>query len=179
MILTHFSEKPLRLLKNKDYTKDNLPGWKPGGLWLSDETSNCGWSDWCRTSGFNIEGLKNKTFFKAEIINWIVIKTDKQLDAFTKKYLMKDVPELGEFSCINWKKVKKKYGGIIITPYLPNSRHKHIWYYSWDCASACVWDLTTIKRIKNGKQRTIQQTTKTNLRTNRRKGSASDSLSSL
>lgn len=42
---------------------------------------------------------------------------------------------------IDWDRVASKHDGIIIAPYCWQQRLKDetFWYYSWDCASGCIW----------------------------------------
>ena len=42
---------------------------------------------------------------------------------------------------IDWKKVASKYDGIEIVPYQPKARMNLLWYYGWDIASGCIWNL--------------------------------------
>ena len=46
---------------------------------------------------------------------------------------------------IDWERVKEQYSGIIITPYCFDLRLDFIWYYGWDCESACIWDTSILK----------------------------------
>lgn len=47
---------------------------------------------------------------------------------------------------ISWKKVRKNYDGIIIAPYQWDCRNasETTWYYPWDCASGCIWNLEKV-----------------------------------
>lgn len=51
---------------------------------------------------------------------------------------------------LDWLKVKQKYQGIIIAPYQWKCRmaQETKWYYGWDCASGCIWDLDCIDEFK-------------------------------
>ena len=142
-ILHHFTENPLVLKPNKKYKQDDML--KPVGLWLSDENDH-GWQKWCLQESFAIERLLIETKFECDLSKWLVLDTPKKLLDFSKKYGSKFV-----FSqVIDWKKVTSEYSGILITPYHWSLRHnpETFWYYGWDCASACVWDLSTIKQLK-------------------------------
>lgn len=48
---------------------------------------------------------------------------------------------------LDWPAVVSLYQGIVITPYQWSLRHKLTWYYGWDCASACVWDLSAVESV--------------------------------
>ena len=49
---------------------------------------------------------------------------------------------------INWQPLTEQYAGIIISPYQWKRRldgRASDWYYGWDCASACIWDLSAVR----------------------------------
>jgi len=61
---------------------------------------------------------------------------------------------------IDWEAVAKRYTGIEIEPYNwerrnsgPNNNYSMsmLWYYGWDCASGCVWELDALVSF-NGKR---------------------------
>jgi hypothetical protein len=57
-----------------------------------------------------------------------------------------------EFGLDNWKvswiAVAEQWQGIIIAPYLWERRlGDPSWYYTWDCASGCIWDATAIASV--------------------------------
>ena len=63
---------------------------------------------------------------------------------------------------IDWAEVASKYDGIIISPYQWSLRldMEMMWYYGWDCASGCIWNISAIKELKevqNGKARTVRK----------------------
>ena len=50
---------------------------------------------------------------------------------------------------IDWSSTYKNYDGIVIAPYQWNCRYgDHIWYYTWDCASGCIWNIDAIEKIE-------------------------------
>lgn len=147
MILTHFSKDPFHFEPGRQYEQldnDNFGQsiiGKPNGLWLSDESSY-GWKEWCRSAGYGDTSLA--TNFVCDLTDWCLLLTSNEILAFTEKY---STPEFRVFRCIDWVRVKKEFSGILITPYdwkLRLDPRTH-WYYGWDCASACVWDLMTVK----------------------------------
>lgn len=159
MILSHFTERPFELYPQKRYPK--LINGKPHGLWLSDEY-DYGWKQWCQDNEFRLETLACQQDFECNLENWLVLKTCKEILQFTEQYRYRDEINLfrSEFF-INWPEIQKQYGGILITPYQWAIRMDLMWYYGWDCASACVWDLTTIKPVSTRKttQKSICQNT--------------------
>lgn len=145
MKLSHFTEKPFTFNPKQKYVNELF--WiKPSGLWLSDE-SEYGWKQWCTNEQWGLDGLKHETKFQSDTKNWLILDTNEKLIEFTKQYSTKILPII----TIEWDKVTKEYGGIIITPYQRSLRLRSevsSWYYGWDCASACVWDLSSLKVIK-------------------------------
>ena len=34
-----------------------------------------------------------------------------------------------------------------INPYIYKARYEYMFYYGWDCASGCVWNIDSVKEI--------------------------------
>lgn len=137
---------------------------KPHGFWLSDESRGAhGWKAWCKAEGFRPYSLRYehevKLSPKAKIL---YLRTAKDIDEFADKYGSSLMVLLGHerpgdderlyggryIDVIDWKRVAKKYHGIIITPYIWEQRlGRHMWYYGWDCASGCIWNARAIESI--------------------------------
>lgn len=145
MILSHFSNGSFKFSSNYKYDLNRAV--KPDGLWLSHE-DEYGWGEWCRDNSFRIEDLGIEHKFKCDTSKWLHIKNGQDLLDFTLEYEKDLIQGLsqGFLKDIDWGKVKNKYAGIVITPYQWELRlnSKFFWYYGWDCASACVWDLSTL-----------------------------------
>jgi hypothetical protein len=140
--LYHFSGKKINFDPNRKYTEEEDNGFKPHGLWVSDE-SDFGWAKWCDGENWNLEGFKYGVRVDiSDFSNILIITNPDDLRSFDKKYRRK---LYSCFDVIDWTNVKKIYGGIIITPYIYSCRFEPRWYYSWDCASGCIWDLTNVK----------------------------------
>jgi hypothetical protein len=145
--LFHYSEKPFRL-KARRYEQES--NWqlsahcKPNGLWVSVKGGQ-DWEAFCRGDNFALEGLKNKTpiAVKPEA-NILWVSGVKEFDTFAEKY--GEPAKYGDH-CINWPKVATDFDGIIIAPYIWQRRlHQgSSWYYGWDCASGCIWNLEAIE----------------------------------
>jgi hypothetical protein len=139
--LIHYSSNPELKLNPISYLQEI--NHKPIGLWFSIETE---WADWCTSEEFCLDKLKYEYLIKLKPSNNILhLKTPEDLDKFT--YLYKSI-----FN-INWPKLSQEYSGIIIAPY-QYSRRFLIWYYGWDCASGCIWNLDCIESISQ--QSTLQ-----------------------
>jgi hypothetical protein len=63
---------------------------------------------------------------------------------------IRDEPSGNYLYYIDWSKVAAKHQGIIIAPYCYARRltYHTAWYYGWDCASGCIWDLKAIQSVE-------------------------------
>jgi hypothetical protein len=125
---------------------------KPNGLWFSVE-GNQGWKEWCEDEKFKLENLK--VSYELELkddANILHLKTVDDIYEFTQLYILSAPfsPWGNDTHELQWDEVKKKYQGIIIAPYQWDCRlsDESSWYYGWDCASGCIWDLSCIKEFK-------------------------------
>lgn len=137
--------------------------YKPNGLWVSVD-SDYGWPHWCQDqdcSATDVEqeedavyregpGLEHKydVTFKADA-NILVMDSPQKLIDFTETYKIvgKEIRQNDPY--INWKIVKAYYDGILISPYHRSMRYKYMWYYGFDCASGCIWNLSCIDTFKH------------------------------
>lgn len=152
MKLIHYSQVPIYKLEDRNYEDDRPMGMKgcrmgkPDGLWVSVE-NEYGWNEWCTSEDYALKRLKyqHKVILKKEA-KILHLKSNNDILNFTKEY-----GSLSDDFFINWavdyNSVKSKYQGIIISPYQWDCRlHPQCgWYYGWDCASGCIWDLSCIK----------------------------------
>lgn len=156
----HFTNKLLRRFRNKKQKSDD----KPQGLWYGIDFS---WAEWCFAEEFDRVG----TYIYEIIVNEeriLKINNLRQFDAFEKKYrqlphyvkennlLIKTLSDAGlfdagdygfNFFAIDYEEVAKEFGGIEINPYFYQRRLNTKWYYTWDCASGCVWDRTAVNEV--------------------------------
>lgn len=138
--LYHYSDKPLTAIYSRPQTRKSH---KPNGLWVS---VGAAWKEWCAS-----EMPQWVSPHKAEIKltkdhRVLLIQTPEELDAFTERYGAKLYsPPLDVFS-VDWPQVAEHHAGIIIAPYQYERRFAaHCsWYYTWDCASGCIWDVSAI-----------------------------------
>lgn len=147
MILSHFTYYPFIFDPNRTYKDPTV--FKPNGLWLSDE-SDYGWKKWCMSNDWNLPGLKFETRF--ELVHpkdVLIIQGNKDIQEFQAKYKLGPGSKAYLDDWIRWSEVKKDFAGIIITPYLWEYRlsYGYGWYYTWDCASGCIWDLSVVRAL--------------------------------
>lgn len=118
---------------------------------MSDE-SDYGWHRWCEDEEFRRENLEYETKFIVEDdTHFLVIDTVEKLLKFTDKYKLPfGIDTINSSMFLDWLRVRNEYTGILITPYQYSLRlhTSTAWYYGWDCASACVWDLSILKEVE-------------------------------
>jgi hypothetical protein len=153
MRLIHHSAEPFVFDPNHVYDKHEIAAavGKPRGLWVSDETGDDGWRSWCESEEFNLAGLDHETeFVLAPGHNVLVIESPEALSAFDQEYNV-GLHDRSPFTIlgIDWNRVAEDYDGIIITPYQWEHRFGLMWYYGWDCASGCIWNLHALALAAN------------------------------
>lgn len=144
MILRHYSSEPLRQADLRSVPLKNserLVG-KPTGLWLSDESGDPSWSQWCEDNDFEFGQF------------W----TDFEVDLTDVKHLetpfdILSVPTKPKTMFVEWEPLLKGYKGLLITPYQWSVRLDVLWYYGWDCASGVFWDVSCLKEVDHGKRK--------------------------
>ncbi len=124
-----------------------LQHFKPKGLWLTaDDEYN--WEWWCKAEEFNLEDLKYRFIVNLhEHANLKIISNIDQLDRFEREFQLPEVNTFGSIYAIDWRQVAEQFDGIVIVPYLWDRRLSTMWYYSWDCSSACIWNPSVIQSI--------------------------------
>jgi hypothetical protein len=157
----HYSAAPLGPLHAVEQSAEAEN--KPKGLWVSDddEVENS-WPVWCIGEGFHLDSLRyayDVTLGKGFV--GLRISTPEGVDMFTEEYAVSfedrfgaeatavglRLPHLNSGMWIDWKRVAARYSGIICTPYLWSRRLGPMWYYGWDCASGCIWDVSKIESV--------------------------------
>ena len=141
----HMSKKPFELEQRTFAQKFWI---KPSGFWYGFGSE---WIDWCRSEMPNWTG---KYIYGVDVnnINILRINTLLELMQFSREY-QSNVSDTGYSTdykreageSIDWKMVASKYDGIEINPYQFEARMQYMWYYGWDIASGCVWNLKNVK----------------------------------
>lgn len=152
MNLYHYSDVPLAKIEQYYSSGYKKPPdyFKPHGFWVS---VGADWASYCRREQFRLETLqyKHKVTLKKNA-NILYITTASEMDVFTREYEFWPFAheDLLILKNIDWARVEKEYQGIIIAPYLYERRQSlhTFWYYSWDCASGCIWDTAAIKSAR-------------------------------
>ena len=157
MRLLHHTGEPLTEIRDApkddgdDLAHSSRMGWKPRGLWVSVEGPDDWWS-WCEGEGYRWDRLLLTyviTLRETARILWI--KDREALHAFDAQYGTSIADVLlprAYASAVDWAKVAEDYDGIIIAPYQWEHRLEIMWYYTWDCASGCIWNSRAIERFE-------------------------------
>lgn len=137
---------------DNEKTYDQIKSAKPKGFWFSNDTCEHNWEKFCRAEHFWLESLKFKKTFKfTDSANVLIITNLQEFDSFCNSYVVRDDAHLGFLSTYNidWEAVAEKYDGIYIPDYYWERRldESSGWYYGWDCASGCIWNLSAIEEI--------------------------------
>jgi hypothetical protein len=126
---------------------------KPCGLWITPHGQEDNWIDWCITEDFHVNRYTNahEVIF-SPTANLLTMSTPQELDSFTDEYGIDLATSTrlklnGKYNhTCDWERVAEKWDGILITPYIWE-RRRTMWYYSWDCASGCIWRASAIEKI--------------------------------
>ena len=152
MRLLHYHKNHLTQIHSVEQSANEerlMYGVKPNGLWVSVEGAD-DWPSWCRSEDFALERLECVTEVVLKKKNTILkITTDDALMGFTDEYGFSD-PRRRGITAIDWVRIAEKHDGIIITPYNWKRRLclEANWYYSWDCASGCIWNSRAVKELR-------------------------------
>ena len=154
--LKHYSDKPnliLEPLYNKGISTQSEHSRKPSGFWVSiSESWKTFWeqeSNYCQAPEM-LDNLKYCYDIKlSDDINILLIDTPEKMLEFNDHYGTKYGNTL-----INWKSLAYDYQGIILPSYFDMYRLNSDleWYYTWDCASGCIWDISCIMSVDNIKE---------------------------
>ena len=141
------------------------PDMKPRGLWLSVDND---WRRWCEGDG--MEDWVRGPEYGFEFIDAgrvLMLTTAQDIDRFTDAFVNRHPEDDGmrrwyeqreitrnsgnyiDQYRLNWGVLASEFAGILIAPYIWERRlSPHTsWYYPWDAASACIWDLSVLRCV--------------------------------
>ncbi len=142
--LTHYSNKILTPDKLDDRPQKEKPHFKPYGFWVSVKGED-DWYNWCKENEFrDIDSQYEHKVTLTDNDNILYLESALDICCFTERH--RNIQGLGIHErCWNpdWKLVAAEYDGIIIAPYQWSCRmdSENHWYYPWDCASGCIWNM--------------------------------------
>lgn len=143
--LLHYSSD--LVLAPRDFVQDASNLFKPVGTWVSCEGDD-DWASWCEAEDFGIGDVAHEVFL-SDRANILHLMSIHEIDMFTEQWTSPTARPYS-YSTILWPCVAEEYDGIIISPYQWERRlHDGAnWYYSWDCASGCIWNASAIEAIE-------------------------------
>jgi len=140
-IRIHLSKSPIYKLERRHYIQKSTD--KPDGFWYGFGDK---WIDWAEVAGPEYMGeyVYEVDTNGSKILQ---IKNYSEITEFTKEYKSNEQIVPGIIFSIDWSRIELKYDGIEINPYIGKIRHDHktLWYYTWDIASGCIWNLDKVK----------------------------------
>ncbi len=144
--LWHYTRDPL-VVEPRAYEQPEPREYgKPDGFWISAEGKD-DWPSWCEGEQFRLETLAHRAPVSLNDGANVLRLTPGMIDRFDSDFGV-EWPwcENGRWIArgIDWRAVADRYDGIIIAPYAWCFRLTMNWYYPWDCASGCIWNLDAI-----------------------------------
>ena len=139
----HHAAQTFALDRSQTYAQEI--GYKPSGIWYS---VNGDWARWCSDEEFRIAHLAIRHKLTLDPGRILALHCAVDVEEFAENYrtAWPDLPASSTLRSIDWPRVASKYAGIEIAPYQWRLRlaEGFTWYYGWDCASGCVWDLSAV-----------------------------------
>ena len=143
----HWAKKEFDLDRRYFYNPiESRRFFKPFGLWFEVDGD---WQRWCEAENFRKDEMNVCYQLEFEPFDVLFLKNELDIDRFTHQYERGDL-ERNFHMDIDWPQVAEEYSGIVIAPYCWQRRMANhtMWYYGWDCASGCIWDLSIITRFE-------------------------------
>jgi hypothetical protein len=132
----HMSKTPVKLVAKKYKQNTDL---KPRGFWygIEDEWKTCVEFEMPHWLG------EHEYFVDLGDSNVLFLDTPDKIINFHKEYRQ-------PHGMVDWNRLSQTYDGIEISPYQWGLRLELLWYYGWDVASGCIWNLEKVKlKVKN------------------------------
>ena len=134
-----FRFDPDKIYDNTDAT------FKPRGLWLSVDGD---WQRWCKDEEMYLDRThSDEIVFEVNFDRVLHLQNSADIDRFTQQY---GTNRRSDFGYLDWIDVAEQWDGMVIAPYCWERRLdiNATWYYPWDCASACIWNLNAVTEAK-------------------------------
>src|SRR6266478_6493661 len=129
----HSSHKPIERLHGTAQGPE--PDYKPRGFWYGMGEA---WLEWCRSEMPSWIGEHRYAVTLAPDAHILRLNTPTKVQQLHVRY----PAHVGPVRFPDWCAIAREYDGIEVDPYYHGLRFKmdSIWYYSWDCASGCIWE---------------------------------------
>lgn len=150
MEFRHYSRHgdPFILDRSHVYDEEHTGSGKPMGLWLSVLGEN-DWYEWSTLEGYGTESLEHayRVVLRPEARIYVVTALDGLL---ALDRLLPPRFDYGESLFRDWSGIREHWDGVVIAPYQWRVRLNFnlMWYYGWDCASGCIWNLDAIESVE-------------------------------
>jgi hypothetical protein len=121
---------------------------KPDGLWVSIPGED-DWESFSRQNDMRPDRLAHRTLVElhgdARVLR---LSSAEDIDGFTRRFAFR-YSFASYHTWVDWKAIAEAYQGVIIAPYIWSRRlcRETAWYYTWDCASGCIWDPAAISKL--------------------------------
>ena len=141
--LMHYRELPVTFDRTRTYKQEGPYSYgKPVGFWVSVQGED-DWPSWCRGEEYCLDDLLvPHEVTLADGANILRLETTDEMREFTNQFIAG-----GRHPGIDWRRVSELYDGILIPTYQWSLRCELDWYYGWDCASGCIWNLHAIASV--------------------------------
>ena len=142
--LMHYSRERIRFDRSRVFEpRPAGPYTKPPGFWVSVEGPD-DWPTWCQSEQFRLGTFEHAFEVTVDAgANVLTLASPEELHAFTARY-GSVADGFGSDLAIAWGRVMLEYDGILIPTYQWSCRYDLSWYYGWDCASGCIWNLDVL-----------------------------------
>jgi len=145
MVLEHYSHSADPLDLGNLTRRTRMLTDKPTGLWLS-VPGHKDWPTYCRSEGIGGPAPHRHLVTLADDASLLRLTTLEDVMGLGARFPGPDAFGDGFVFAIDWQRIAEQWDGILITPYQGGARFNPLsaWYYSWDCACACIWDARAI-----------------------------------
>lgn len=145
--LKHYAREP-HLRFDRRYNYGSRRGdFKPAGFWVSVQGGD-DWREWCTSENYHTDLLANEhDVILTPEANILLLDTLASVESLATRFPRFDSGQMFE-DYPNWRQIAAEYDGLIIAPYQWGARWDVSWYYSWDCASGCIWNLDAIASVE-------------------------------
>lgn len=156
--LVHYSLQPLARVES--VKQDPEPHGKPKGLWVSVGEA---WPQYLwNEREDDVIRRQLRTCVVANRIaldqtaNLLTISDGDEFDNFNEAFGRPWSTSTASGSkVVDWWEVAQRYQGVVISPHMPDKaadpkgrwKPETVWYWTWVCASGCIWDANAITRI--------------------------------
>jgi hypothetical protein len=136
----------LDLSRTYTQTVEKLALHTPNGLWLSITGIN-DWEKYCLKNYHNLTNLKYEFQVKLKPrANILILHNNAAFEDFEKKYGYYGKNHILGLS-IRWDEIIKNYQGLALPVILPPLDNRSPWHDTWNCTSACIWDLQAVEKV--------------------------------